>query len=97
MYLLRFKTREYNNTVRNYVSTKVRMAKKEYYYTSFNNCSEDMKKICNTIKKILENNTTKEPIKKLIVNGIEIRDDEEIANCFNIFFLNIAKKLDNYL
>ena len=80
---------------RNFVSSKIKMAKKKFYEEKFNLAKNNIKetwKIINNVLKPKQKNR-KNVINKIIVNDEMHSDVNYIANSFNNFFINIGKTI----
>lgn len=86
-----------NNSYRNYVNGLIRMSKQNYFKRSFDNCRNDIKRTWSLIKKLLNQNTSKRSIKSLLVDGVEVTREQDIAECFNDYFCSIATSLDDQI
>ena len=76
----------------------IRLAKKSYYDTKFNNYKGDMKGTWKTINEILNRTKRKNKFPLFFKDGNEIVTGKiEIANHFNAFFKNIGPKLSNLI
>ena len=90
-------TTEQYNTYRNRTTTLIRIIKRNYYLTLFNNFKNSTKKLWQNINNLTKGNTqTSDKINILHDNKL-ITEPAEVANVFNDFFVNIAKKLENEL
>ncbi len=81
---------------RNIVVKLNRNAKREYYRSIQAKSIKNDKKFWKTVKPLFSNaNTMSEKI-NLIENGKILSNDEEIAECFNEYFINITDQMDIY-
>ena len=87
------------NSFRNGVTKKIRIAKQKYYDKLFDDIKNNIKKTWQTINSIMSRNVTKKNqcIKSLIVDGITLHDDTEIAEAFNKHFSTVGKTIDESL
>ena len=69
--------------------------KKNYYSRKLENCEQNMKKTWDTIKQVIgKTKTIKNDIpKRMVIDGIETFDQNEIGNGFNKYFTEIGSKL----
>ena len=79
---------------RNFVTAKLRHAKREFYYNKFNDVKNNSKCTWNLINMLLKKNDKK----KLNFDAIRVENDTftnavDITNAFNNFFVNIGEKL----
>ena len=84
------------NSFRNGVTKRIRLAKQKYYDKLFDDIKNNLKKTWQTINSILSRNSTKRKqcIKSLIVEGITLSDNIEIAEAFNKHFSTVGKVID---
>jgi hypothetical protein len=85
----------YNTAYKNKLTTVLRAAKVAYYKTAFTNCRKDMRKTWKVIRSALGQRGKNNNIKNLLVNGIELSDEVDIAEAFNSFFVDVGRQLDN--
>ena len=80
---------------RNFVTKKIRTAKKKYYEIKFNEIKSDIKQTWKIINDVLKprHNKPKNTINKLIVNDTVHDNFKDISNLFNNYFVNIGKDL----
>ena len=72
----------------------VRKAKDRYYSQKFNSTWHDKKGSWRVIKGLMGQTTRNPTVGELIVDGISYKNPLEISNKFNLFFSEIAQKLD---
>ena len=73
------------------VNQYIRDAKNLYYFNTFTNQKNDMKKMWGTINEALNRGKQKTDFpSSFTMNGRELTDSLEIANEFNIFFANVG-------
>jgi hypothetical protein len=70
-------------------------AKKDYYATEFAKYSSDLKKTWQIIKSLIDNKDHETRIEELVVGGLKITGDVEMAEKFNTYFSSIAKNLSD--
>ena len=90
-----YETIKHNLCVYNAILKKmIREAKEKYYHATFEKHKFDMKNTWKEINHILARSRNEsKTIDKIVVNGRKITDQQEIANEFNNFFVNIGPKL----
>ena len=80
---------------RNKVVSEIRENKIEYYNRYFTFDNSNMKKMWSGIWSIINmNKKAGSSISHLTHNGKEIGDPMKMANIFNNYFVNVAKKID---
>ena len=97
LYKLGMISRAHHRAFNNCLSSKIKIAKSNYYKKSFDNSRCNIKKTWSIIKGLLSRNVNRKSIKKLIVDEVEVSDELEIADAFNAFFGGIANDLDSQL
>ena len=83
-------------TYNSILKRSIRLAKKNYYHTCFENFKDDIKKTWSSINGILNKtsvNKKKDFPKFFIVRGEHLHDHKEIANEFNQYFATIGSNL----
>ena len=87
------------NSFRNGVTKKIRIAKQKYYDKLFDDIKDNIKKTWQTINSILSRKCTKNNhcIRSLVVDGLTLSDDTEIAEAFNMHFSSVGKLIDESL
>ena len=82
---------------RNFVTIKVRQAKREYFNRIFNESKDNIKLTWKLINNLLNKNKKNEDkkIESLEINNETMINKQEIANSFNDFFVSIGTKLKN--
>ena len=89
------KTDKYKEFLKVYKQT-LRMAKKLYWSKVFEATRNDMKQTWHNINYLLNKKKCKKDLpNKILVNGIEVTDETEIANTFNHHYVEIGPKLAN--
>ena len=68
-----------------------RAAKRKYYDTAFNEVKHDAKKTWELISKFTKTKKENNTINELIVNGIKLKQNAEIAECFNQFYSKVGE------
>ena len=67
-----------------------------YYNTEFNRCKKDITKTWKIIAELVNKSKSEHKFPTYIdVNNVKIKDNQEIANHFNNFFINCAPNLAN--
>ena len=90
-------SRTTNNRFKNRVNGMVQKSRKNYYKNIFENCSRNLKKTWKCINELMCRSNRKNEIKDMVFDGVSYGSSLGIAEKFNEFFINIAKKLDNEL
>lgn len=85
---------EFYKKYRNNVNKTVRVAKKTYFDQYFNDNRNNMRKTWSVIKDLAGMGKTREGIKSLLVDGREVSGEHELAEAFNVYFTQIASRLD---
>ena len=83
-----------NNRYKNCVNAVVRQAKIMYYNNVFHDCSGNVKRSWDNIKRLIGKSRDKRHIKSIIVNNNLINSEEDISESFNDFFSNVASNLE---
>ena len=68
-----------------------RAAKRKYYYTAFNEVKHDAKKTWELISKFTKTKKENNTIKELVVDGIKLKQNKDIAECFNKFYSKVGE------
>ena len=86
---------EYAN-FRNYVTSSIRHAKREYYRGKFSEVCGDTRKTWRILNNILSSTTMhkKSKITSILYNNKIYQSDKDICNVFNDHFATIAQKID---
>ena len=72
----------------------VRLAKSSYYHTQFQRCKSNIKKTWSQINEIIQRKDKKSEFPKYFTeNNNIITGDNEIAECFNNYFINVGPSL----
>ena len=88
--LLKYNLKIYNG----YLNRCIRTAKKEFYHNEFNKYKNDIRKMWDTLKEIINKKTFKSDFPSCFVHkGIEITGTKNIADKFNEYFTEIGPKL----
>ena len=89
------KKAEFNEYVKD-VKNDIKIAKRNYYFHVFNMHNNNMKQTWRTITETLNKQVNSREIPtKIIHNDETLTDNEEIADCFNSYFANIAVQLSS--
>ena len=83
----------FKNTLRRSINA----AKRLYYMRTFALYKNDIKQTWSVIKDTLQKKLHSAPSNKFILNNVTITDPDEIANEFNIYFINIARSLSDQI
>ena len=83
------------NRFRNYVTSRIRDARKNYYELKFAQCKNDMKKTWRLINNIIKPGyrLNKQSIAKIIDDEVELSDPMHIAEKMNFEFANVGRKI----
>ena len=80
--------------MKKFVAKHVKLAKFRHYKNYFETYSNDSRKQWQMINQLLHRKVkSRSNISKIVVNGESVTNSDEISNCFNTFFCNIAQKL----
>ena len=83
-------------TIRNEIVSAIRQSKKEHFQNFFSSHSNNLRKTWRGIKSIINiNKKGKGSPESLLVNDDLITDPAAVANEFNSYFSNVARKLQN--
>ena len=74
---------------------KILKRKVNHFHSRFNNCKDNIKHTWSIIKEIMSRGEKASFPESFNANGKSIKDNQTIADEFNIYFLNIGKKLTN--
>ena len=81
---------------RNYVTSRIRLAKQQYYSQKFHSLRGDIKKTWKLINSILRPNNCGKPktfIKKIVCNNTEYEDEKDIAGIINDYFVTVGQSV----
>ena len=79
---------------RNFVSSKLRQAKKDFFYKRFIDVKSNSKSTWNLINMLLKKNIKKSVnIDTICIGNKQLTNTVDITNAFNNFFVNIGEKL----
>ena len=82
------------NTYNRILKNSIRIAKKNYYVNIFAKYKSDMKKTWATINAIINTSKAKKEFpKEFVVNGSSVTNEQDIANLFNDYYINIGPNL----
>ena len=73
----------------------IKFAKVNHFHTRFNNCKDNIKHTWSIIKEIMSHGVKASFPESFNANGKSIKDNQTIADEFNIYLSNIGKKLAN--
>ena len=79
--------------LKKFVEKHIKKAKLQYYTNYFNQYSADSRMQWKMINELLNKNKKKISVSKLIIDGNDITNRNDVANAFNNYFCNIAAKL----
>ena len=83
-------------TYRNKISTLIRISKKNHMANFFEINKKNSRKIWQGIRSLIKNrDCLKNSPSCLVTNNKTLTDPIDIANCFNSFFANVGKKIQN--
>ena len=82
-----------NRKYRNTLNSVIRLAKRNYYITTFNSCQSNIKKTWSLIRQLLSKNDRTSSMKSIIVYGRKIFENSEVAEQFNTNFADILHTL----
>ena len=68
-----------------------RAAKRKYYDTAFNEVKHDAKKTWELISRFTKTKKENNTIKELVVDGIKMKQNKDIAECFNKFYSKVGE------
>ena len=95
----RVKQNTYNDqeyiTYKNRLKNIIRLSKKQYYSSKFNQCRNNVKHTWNLINTVIRPGKARSNLTKIIHEGTEVSDEKQIANIFNHHFSSIGLKLKN--
>ena len=86
---------ERNNAYKRVLSKTIRAAKRNYFFNYFELNMNNVKKSWDGIRNLMGNNRQKKNVKAMFINGESTADEQKIADAFNFYFSNVAKKLDD--
>ena len=87
---------EYSN-YRNKINALIRLTKRKYYFNVFSNFKRSTRKQWETINALSKTIKPKKNIPNIIHKDRILTDANDISNCFNNFFADIAPQLNNKL
>ena len=90
-----FETQKQNLKVyNNILKQAIKQAKLQYYTDRFQKYKNDMKQTWKTINEVLKRSPKQNKVPDMILKGTQQIDNKlDIANCFNSYFVNMAKEL----
>ena len=97
---LNYETDKINlKTYKSIIRRSIMQAKRQYYHTTFNRYSNDLKKTWQTINTTLNKKTNKKkyPPEIILENGDKLVDHKAIADAFNAYFVNIGESTIDHL
>ena len=89
-------TKKTYSNYRNFVTSLIRKAKKQYYEDKFYSARNDIKKTWRIINDVLRPNKIHKKqniIKKLIINNTTYENSQDISNIFNDHFVSIGRNM----
>ena len=78
---------------RNYLNKLLRTAEKNHYDNIFKENKHNLKKSWGIIKSLINKNKQKRIPKEFIINNTKVTNENQIANAFNKFYVNIGPSL----
>ena len=94
LYCKKLISKEHYCKFRNYVTFKIRSAKKKYYEQVFNSVKNDIKKTWKIINNLLNSKRKKQiTIQKVVENGVTYVDPYNMSNVFNDYFVNVGRNI----
>ena len=79
---------------RNYVTKKIRAAKKNYYENKFNDCKDDIRKTWKLINEVIKPDfRPKNKIERIISDDVEYDDPSDIVNILNETFSSVGSRI----
>ena len=87
--------RNWYKVFKNNVLSSVRNAKKSYYVNKFNESqrTHNIKNIWSTVREILDTPKSNKPIDLIVDSGQEFRENLEIANILNNFYVSVGNEI----
>ena len=79
---------------RNYVSSRLKYAKRIYYKTVFDSSRGNLRKTWRNINSVLKGKSARDEIVLMDDNNDEVSDPERIANMFSSYFSTVASDLE---
>jgi len=86
---------EIYNTFKNEVTSIMKRSKLKYFSEKFNNSLNDARNTWKLINSLVNGKSSKRSPSELINDGRVLVESDDIANCLNTYFVNIAAKLNN--
>lgn len=90
-------SKQLNNQMRNNVNKKVKESKEKYFQNMFNIHRSDIKKSWTELSSLLGRKKPRTSIKELVVGGITITEDIQMAEAMNEYFASVGSNLDSEL
>ena len=94
MYRFGIISKQKNNRFKNKVKGKIDEAKSYYYKKLSEKNSGNARLTWETLNNLMDRRCSEKLPKSILRNGIEISDDETVANIFNEYFSNLPLQLD---
>ena len=84
------------NRYRNFVTTKLRYAKKTYFHNKFNSIKCDMYKTWSVINSIIRpsSKSKNNVINKIVKDGVSYTNQDDVCNVLNDYFADIGKYIN---
>jgi len=82
------------NSFKNILTSVIRKAKARYFMSKFSSGFGDAKETWKNINKLFNKRRTKEIVREIVSNGVEVQDRQVIADTFIEYFSNIGVQLD---
>ena len=90
---------QFYKSYRNFVTKKIRLAKKRYFEDLFSRIRNNARKTWSVIRSIIsqKSESGRVDIQSLVVDGVTLTDGRDIAEAFNVHFSSVGKKIDQSL
>ena len=87
-------TKEENNTFKNRIKSVIRKAKNDYYKNLFERNTGNIKETWKLLNEVMDRDKKSEKIKCILDGGVEIENDQAIADIFGEYFHKVPLDLD---
>ena len=84
-----------NKSVRNRVNVLVKRAKRDYYRTVLDDCTNDVGRTWKSIRSILSCNKNGSVVEAICCDGVEFTDAGDISEAFNSYFSNVSSVINS--
>ena len=88
-------SRQINNQMRNNVSKKVKQSHEKYFQNKFNLYRSDIRKSCTDLSLLLGRKKLRTSIRDLVVVGITLTGDIQMAEAMNGYSASVGSNLDS--